>query len=172
MPYWLWYLFYLSYYNFTHIVMSIISFYIIQTLKHQIFNLQDCLTISWLYWLWLPYLITLVWWKVGSMVDSVEIDEDNRLVRIEYHPFIFWKKETALFSIDDEYFGYEHKFKIRFILRIVRFIVPVRLGILCFFRKKKLVEFYNGAGWSREQMMEIYEELRKLKEPGKYNPYE
>ena len=101
-PQWLWYCLYLCYYNLTHIIMSAIFCYIIE-IPNPLFHIQSFFAISFFYWMWLPYLIPLISWrKVGSMVDSVEIDREKRQVKMVYYSFIFWKKEVTFF-IDDNF---------------------------------------------------------------------
>ena len=82
--------------------MSAIFCYIIE-IPNPLFHIQSFFAISFFYWMWLPYLIPLISWrKVGSMVDSVEIDREKRQVKMVYYSFIFWKKEVTFF-IDDNF---------------------------------------------------------------------
>ncbi|MCR5555405.1 MAG: hypothetical protein K6F29_07730 [Bacteroidales bacterium] len=164
---WIWFFLYLVYYNIY--IGTIMSFIIalFNYNKRGSFNFFDIWFSEYglFSWYYLAALFWCVWLKIGYIVDTIEIDEDKRMVHIIYFPLFFRRKEITFF-IDDNNFAYDYHFDSNKFFWLRYIIVRYTSATIIFYERKKVkFKFHDAIGWSRRQMKEICEELEKYKKP-------
>ena len=92
----------------------------------------------------LPMMFLLSYYTVGTMVDSVDIDNDGKKISITHSPFFFGKKKIT-YCIDDENFKFSHTSESKTIKSILlRWNTELFWNSLHFYKKDILkVEIYN-----------------------------
>lgn len=114
-------------------------------------------------WYYLSALFWCVWLKIGYIVDTIEIDEDKRMVHIIYFPLFLRRKEINFF-INDNDFAYDYHFANSKFFWLRFFIIRYTSATIVFYERKKVkLKFHDAIGWSRDQMKEICNELEKYK---------
>ena len=119
----------------------------------------------------LPVMFLVAYNTVGTMVDSVNINDEEKTMRVIHRPLFFWKKEIT-FSLDDGKFvclqSSENKI---FKSILLRWNTELFWESLHFYNKgfKNIVILHDVCGWKREQLVEIYAELNKSRTDSRTN---
>jgi hypothetical protein len=116
-----------------------------------------------LYWL-VPMFIA-AYYTMGSMVESISIDKENKTLKIIYYPLVFFKKEKVFF-IEDNSFEYVYQSSKKTVLTYIQRFDLLFFNVLKFYNKGnplKAIILHDVAGWHATHIKAINEELLKLK---------
>ena len=118
--------------------------------------------------IWLGFLLPtfmIAYYTMGSMVESISIDKENKTLKIIYYPLVFLKKEKVFF-IGDDTFEYVYQSSEKTVLAYIRNFHLLYFNALKFYNKNKILKaiiLHDVAGWNASQIKEINDELVKIK---------
>lgn len=116
-------------------------------------------------WLgFLPPMFFVAYNTVGTMVESVIINKEEKTMRVIHRPLFFWKKEIK-FSLDDDKFVFSHSSENKNLKSILlRWNTELFWESLQFYNKgfKNVVILHDVCGWRNEQLKMIYSELSSI----------
>jgi len=170
-PHWLYFIFYWGYYNFVWGTTWLTALWLIRIITNRPIGFIQIWIEPIHFIMFLPMLFPIVYYKVGSKLDSVEIDEENKTIHIVYHPFIIFKREKC-YSLEDDGFAYHYRFDKKS-AKYWNLLYPAWTSIIYFYENRKpKILFHDVSGWKREQLEDIVKALEKYKEPTEINMYE
>jgi len=116
-------------------------------------------------WLgFLPMMFFVAYYTIGTMVDSVNIDEKERKIQITHRPLFLWERKIT-YCLDDNKFKFVYSSEKKTIKSTIsRWNTGLFWTSLHFYRKgfKNIVILHDVCGWKTEQIEEIYVKLNKL----------
>lgn len=101
----------------------------------------------------------------GTKVKSISIDEDNRMVIIQYKIFLFFRKEKRI-SFDDFEYAFNGCTVYPMKEKIARYFLPsFRSDLRILDKKQHKIFFRDTYGWTIDQVSEIAEYFSQIKPP-------
>ena len=166
-PFFLYFLLYWVYYIAIWLILSILFIFIICLKDGESIHLFSfLLSIDRVIWLCLLLSAFMIaYYTMGSMVESISIDKENKTLKIIYYPLVFLKKEKVFF-IGDDTFEYVYQSSEKTVLAYIRNFHWLYFNALKFYNKNKILKaiiLHDVAGWNASQIKEINDELVKIK---------
>jgi len=166
-PFFLYFLLYWVYYIAIWLILSILFIFIICLKDGESIHLFSfLLSIDRVIWLCLLLSAFMIaYYTMGSMVESISIDKENKTLKIIYYPLVFFKKEKVFF-IEDNSFEYVYQSSKKTVLTYIQRFDLLFFNVLKFYYKGNLLRsiiLHDVAGWNASQIKAINEELLKLK---------
>ena len=166
MPFFVYFLIYWTYYDLLWSVLSSVAIFFLVYENNGTNTFFDVLfssdNISWIGFL--PMTFLLAYYTIGTMVESVVINKEEKTMRVIHRPLFFWKKEIT-FSLEDDKFKFIHSSENKNLKSILlRWSVELFWESLHFYNKglKNIVLIHDVCGWKKEQIEEICAELNNM----------